>query len=71
MGNRNRILTLPLMVAAVLSMLWAKVPSVIELTRLLNREDLLWANAVKVTRQAVSQRFLVFPASVFERVFKD
>ena len=71
LGMRNRILTLPLMVAAVLTMLWAKVPSVIELTRLLNREDLLWAKAVTVTRQAVSQRFLEFPFSVFERVFKD
>lgn len=71
LGKRNRILTLPLMVASVLTMLWAKVPSVIELTRLLNREDLLWAKAVTVTRQAVSKRFLEFPSSVFERVFKD
>ena len=58
------------MVAAVLTLLWAKVPSVIELTRMLNRDDLLWAKATKVSRQAVSQRFLSFPASVFERVFK-
>ena len=71
LGKRNRILSLPLMVAAVLSMLWCKVPSVAELTRLLNRENLLWAKAVTVSRQAVSQRFLEFPHSVFERVFKD
>ncbi len=71
LGMRNRILSLPLMVAAVLTMLWARVPSVIELTRLLKREDLLWAKSVTVTRQAVSQRFLEFPSSVFERVLKD
>ena len=68
---RSRILSLPLMVAAVLTLLWAKVPSVIELTRMLNRDDVLWAKATKVSRQAVSQRFLSFPASVFERVFKE
>ena len=67
---RERILSLPLMVAAVLTLLWSKVPSAIELTRMLNREDLLWAKATKVSRQAVSQRFLSFPHSVFERVFK-
>ena len=63
LGMRERILTLPL--------LWHKVPSVIELTRLLNREDLLWAQATTVSRQAVSQRFLRFPHSIFERVFKE
>lgn len=71
LGMRERILTLPLMVAAVLALLWHKVPSVIELTRLLNREDLLWAKATTVSRQAVSQRFLRFPHSIFERVFKE
>lgn len=43
LGMRERILTLPLMVAAVVTLLWRQVPSVAELTRLLNRRDLLWA----------------------------
>lgn len=38
---RERILTLPLMVAAVVTLLWSQVPSVAELTRMLNRKDLL------------------------------
>ena len=42
-----------------------------ELTRLLEREDLLWCRATKVAQQSLSERFLEFPASVFERVFKD
>ena len=33
LGLRSRILTLPLMVAAVLTILWRQVPSVHELTR--------------------------------------
>lgn len=71
LGLRARILTLPLMVAAILTLIWRQVPSVHELTRLLARENLLWATAVKVSQQALSERFLTFPASVFERVFHD
>ena len=71
LGLRARILNLPLMVAVVLTMLWRQVPGVQELTRLLAREDLLWCRATKVTQQALSERFLVFPAELFERVFKD
>lgn len=71
LSMRSRILNLPLMVAAVLTLIWRQVPSVHELTRMLNREDLLWCEAVKVRQQSVSERFLVFPASLFERVYKD
>jgi hypothetical protein len=71
LGLRNRILSLPLMVAAVLTMLWRQVPSVHELSRLLAREELLWCRAVKVSQQALSERFLVFPAELFERVLKE
>ena len=38
---------------------------------MLNRQDLLWAKATKVSRQANAQRFLEFPASVFERVLQE
>lgn len=68
LGLRDRILGLPLMVAAVLTLLWRQVPSVRELHRLLNREDLLWCKAVSVSQQALSKRFLEFPASIFEQV---
>jgi hypothetical protein len=69
LGLRARILTLPLMVAAVVTLLWRDVPSVGELTRMLAREDLLWCCAVNVSQQSLSQRFLEFPAELFERVF--
>jgi len=71
LGMRSRILNLPLMVAAVLTMLWRQVPSVSELSRMLVREDLLWCQAVKVSQQSLSERFLVFPAELFEQVFKE
>jgi len=71
LGLRERLLGLPLMVAALLTLLWRQVPSVKELSRMLVREDLLWCKATTVTQQALSKRFLEFPAGLFERVFSD
>jgi hypothetical protein len=65
---RDRILSLPVMVAAVLMILWRQVPSVCELAKMLGREDLLWTDRVKVSQQALSKRFLNFPAEIFQRV---
>ena len=71
LGMRERILGLPLMLAAVLTLVWRQVPSARELNRMLAREDLLWAKVTKVSQQALSQRLLTFPASMFERVLTD
>lgn len=71
LGLRQRILSLPLMVAALLTLLWRQVPSVHELTRMLNRENLLWVRAVKVSQQALDKRLLTFPAVLFEQVFEQ
>ena len=71
MGLRDRILTLPLMVAAVLTMLWRDVAGVRELTRMLGREGFLWCDRMKVSQQALSKRFLTFPAGLFENVFSE
>jgi hypothetical protein len=71
LGMRQTILTLPLMVAAVLTMLWRDVAGVRELTRILAREGFLWCNRLQVSQQALSQRFLTFPAALFEGVFKE
>jgi hypothetical protein len=70
LGLRERILSFPVMVAAVLTLLWRRVPSVSKMSRTLAREDCLWAGRLKVTQQALSQRFLSFPAELFERVLK-
>jgi hypothetical protein len=71
LGMRDRILNLPLMVAAVLTLIWRDVAGVRELSRILAREGFLWCEPTKVSQQALSQRFLTFPAEIFERVFKN
>jgi Transposase DDE domain len=71
LGLRERILNLPLMMAAVLTLLWRDVAGVRELTRMLARDGFLWCNPTQVSQQAVSQRFLTFPNELFEKVFKD
>jgi hypothetical protein len=71
LGMRERILGLPLMLAAILTLVWRQVPSARELNRMLARENLLWAKATKVSQQAFSQRLLTFPASMFELVLTD
>ncbi len=71
LGLRDRILTLPLMVAAVLTLLWRDVPGVTELARLLETEGFLWCGKTKVSQQALSQRFLTFPAILFENIFTE
>jgi hypothetical protein len=71
LGLRSRLFSLPVMVAAVLMMLWRQVPSVCELTKLIGREDLFWTPQVKVSQQALSKRLLIFPAELFQRVLMD
>ncbi len=71
LGMRDRILSLPLMLAAVLTLVWRQVPSCRELNRMLARENLLWAKATSVSQQALSQRLLTFPAELFEQVLTE
>lgn len=71
LGLRDRILNLPLMVAAVLTLLWRDVAGATELSRMLAREGFLWCKPQEISQQAISQRFLTFPAQLFERVFKE
>jgi len=68
LGLRNRVLNLPVMVALVLAMLWRHIPGVSALQRLLTAERILWTQPTQVSQPALSQRFLTFPAELFERV---
>jgi hypothetical protein len=47
------------------------VPGVQDLTRLLAREGFLWIKPTVVTQKAISERFLTFPAILFEKVLKE
>lgn len=71
MGLRERVLTLPVMVAFVLSLIWRQIGSVSEAVRTLRQEGLLWVKPLKISQQAVSQRLRTFPAEMFERVWRD
>lgn len=70
LGLRERVLTLPVMVALVLSMIWRQIGSVATLLRLLNAEGFLWTAPVQVSEQALSQRLRGFPAELFWRVLE-
>jgi hypothetical protein len=68
LGLRSRLLDLPVMVAIVLAMLWRNIPGVCALQRHLAQERILWAQPIRLSQSALSQRFLTFPAELFERV---
>jgi hypothetical protein len=66
LGLRARILTLPVMVAFVLSLLWRQLGSVREGVRVLGEEGMLWvAPLASVTPQAMLQRLSDLPAVLF------
>jgi hypothetical protein len=71
LGLRQRILSLPIMMAFVLSLIWRHLGSVTEAVRVLKHEGLLWVDALKVSQQAVEQRLGCLPAILFERVLSD
>jgi hypothetical protein len=69
LGLRERTLTLPVMVALVVSMIWRQIGSVSTLLYLLNQEGFLWTAPIQVSEQALSQRLRVFPSVLFRDVF--
>ncbi len=71
MGLRERTLTLPIMVAFVLSLIWRQLGSVREAVRVLNEEGLLWTDPIDVSHQAMSLRLRTFPAELFEHIWRD
>ncbi len=68
LGLRERILTLPVMVALVLSLIWRQIGGVCEVVRLARSEKLLWLPPLHVTQQALSERLSTFPAELFLRI---
>jgi hypothetical protein len=68
MGLRTRILTLPVMLAFVLSLIWRQIGSVREAVRVLNEDGLLWLPPLKISQQALSTRLREMPAGVTQFV---
>ncbi len=67
---RERLLTLPVMVALVVSLVYRNIPGLSEAVRLLQEEGLLWVKPLKVSKQAVSKRLMNFPAEIFAVLLK-
>lgn len=70
-GLRWRILTLPVMVALLVALIWRQVPSVRSLASLLARDHLLWVPPRKVSQQALSQRLRCLPAAMLDDVLHE
>src|SRR5579871_1436577 len=71
LGLRERTLTLPVMVALVLSMIWRQIGAVGTLVRLLHDEGFLWTSPTQVSQQALAHQLRVFPAVLFEQVLRE
>jgi hypothetical protein len=71
LGQRKRLLNLPVMVAIVLAMLWRQVSGVCALQRLPARERTLWSERLRVSQPALAERILTFPAELCEHVLSN
>ena len=68
---RERILTLPVMAALVVSLVWRQIPSLAEALRVVAREGLGEVAPFTVSRQALSQRLAAIPAGLFAQVYEE
>jgi hypothetical protein len=68
---RDRILTLPVMCAIVLSLVYRQVSGLSEVLRLLEQDGLMWVEAQRVTKQAVSERLRTLPATLFVQMWEQ
>lgn len=68
---RSRVLTLPVMMAVVLSLVFRRLPSLSEAQRLLQMEGMMWVSPLKVSQQAISSRLDTMPASVVMQLFSE
>lgn len=72
LGLRARILTLPVMMALVLSLLWQQTGSVNELVKIIQQECILWVPPLHtLTQQALATRLRMLPAELFLRVLLE
>jgi Transposase DDE domain len=68
---RERILTLPVMVALVGSLVWRRLGSLAEVQRVVVQEGLLWVSPLHVSEQAIAKRLDTLPASALATVLAD
>ncbi len=68
---RARVLTLTVMVAIMVSLVWRRLGAIAEVCRVLAGEGLLWVQPCKVSEQAIGKRLDTLPAGVMREVFAE
>jgi IS4 transposase len=68
---RQRLLTLPVIVAITVSLVWRRVPSIAEVQKLLAHEGLLGSAPLQVSPQAIIKRLDVLPAAVLGQLWAE
>jgi hypothetical protein len=68
---RQRLLTLPVIVAIMVSLVWRRVPSIAEVQKVLAREGLLGVAPLRVSPQAITKRLDVLPAAVMGQLLTE
>jgi Transposase DDE domain len=68
---RARILTLPVMVALVVSLVWRRLGSIAEVQRVVVQDGLLWISPLQVSEQAIAKRLDTLPASALAAVLTE
>ncbi len=68
---RARLLTLPVMMAIILSLVSRRLPSLAEVQRLLERDGLLWVSPLQVSQQAINRRLDTMPAQVVGQLLQE
>jgi hypothetical protein len=68
---RARLLTLPVMVAIIVSLVWRRLGTSAEVCRVLARAGLLWVAPLKVSEQALAQRLDTLPAAALGELFAE
>jgi len=68
---RARLLTLPVMVAIIVSLVWRRLGAVAEVRRVLAREGVLWVKPLEVSEQAITKRLETLPAAAMGELFAE
>jgi Transposase DDE domain len=68
---RDRVLTLPVMAAIVLSLVYRRMSGLSEALRVLEQEGLMWVEAQLVSKQALSDRLRTMPARLFAQLLEQ
>lgn len=71
MGLRARLLTLPVILAFGVSLIWQQLGSVCEAVRVLPHAGMRWCTPLQVSQQASEQRLKGLPAALVHAVLRE